>query len=395
MRFLSQFKKIGSVFRTKKALGISAGVVLVILTSVIVLAVINWNADKGIGQELPDFEPYINLPKDPDPPANPTPQPPEDPPKYQGPIGLLTGLPIDEEHVNRRPIAVVVNNHYSALPQNGLLNADVIYEVLAESEITRFVAIFHSEMPLDKVGPIRSTRTYFADMALNHDAIFVIHGGTVDGYQRARNNFDALLDGMVLEPTIFWRDRNYPQWTGISSQRALEHSSYSSWQRISQHLQAQNKRDTIEPDPQLGFNFGEIPQTIRRVGNAQVVSVPFSFLYTRTFEFEPAQNRYLVSNHHGAHVDAETREQLVTNNILVQFVHSRVIDPVAGYKAVDTVGSGDGYLFTGGEQFVLRWQKASHTSPMQWFFECGTPLVLTPGKTWICVFPVESAVVTE
>jgi hypothetical protein len=371
---------------------------LALLIAAIVLAVINRDAGNGY---LP--EPYIDLPvPDEDPHGNEGPpgdenpsddeDPPEEVPVFLGPLGLLTGLPINEDYLNRRPVAVVVNNHYAALPQSGLLAADVIYEVLAESDITRFVAIFQSEMP-NLVGPIRSTRDYFTDMALNHDAIFVIHGGTPNGYSRARNYIDAILDGMVLEPTIFWRDRTYPQWTGIRGQRAMEHSSYSSWERIAGHISQQNMRDTIARDSDFGFNFGEIPRTIRRLGDAhKSVSVPFSATYTRTFTFVPEHNHYLVSNNNGALVDAETQEQLIVQNILVQFVTERVVDTVAGYRHVDTVGNNYGYLFTGGEQFLVHWSKDSHASPMQWHFDGGTPIILTPGKTWINVFPNDGVV---
>ena len=38
-----------------------------------------------------------------------------------------------------RAVAVVINNHPQARPQSGLHKADIIYELLAEGEVTRFI----------------------------------------------------------------------------------------------------------------------------------------------------------------------------------------------------------------------------------------------------------------
>src|SRR5699024_7541769 len=86
----------------------------------------------------------------------------------------FTGLTTDEEN-NQRPVAVMVNNHPKARPQSGLSQADVVFEVLAEGSITRFLAIYQSEQP-EVVGPVRSAREYFCELTDGYDAIYVYHG---------------------------------------------------------------------------------------------------------------------------------------------------------------------------------------------------------------------------
>src|SRR5699024_4509176 len=68
-----------------------------------------------------------------------------------------------------------VNNHPKARPQSGLSQADVVFEILAEGSITRFLAIYQSEEP-EVVGPVRSAREYYFDLANGYDAIYVYHG---------------------------------------------------------------------------------------------------------------------------------------------------------------------------------------------------------------------------
>src|SRR5690625_550991 len=86
----------------------------------------------------------------------------------------LTGINTDEG-ANRRAVGVMINNHPSARPQSGLSQADIVFEMLAEASITRFLALFQSEQP-NMVGPVRSAREYYFELANDYDALYVYHG---------------------------------------------------------------------------------------------------------------------------------------------------------------------------------------------------------------------------
>jgi len=386
-----------------------------LVVSLVVVAIIFFALRGGGGNEVeeaiaeipfPNVEHIIQMP-------TPTPPPPEDEPEEEYyeeevfvPRAVLTGVPVDEDflpYLNRRPVAVVVNNIRRALPQSGIASADIIYEVLSEGDVTRIVAIFQSNLPY-VVGPVRSTRDYFVDFAFNHDAVFIHHGGSPTGYTRIRNTGITALDGMNLEGTLFWRDRTYPSWHFNSGTRPLEHSSYVGWNPpsgagsrivgIGQHIENQGIRNYIGDDAGFTFNFGELPEEIQSLGIAERVVVPFTPTTTRTFIFDPETGLYSVHNRDGAHEDAIGREQIKVTNVLIQLVPMRVVDGV-GRRDVDTVGEGAGYLATGGQYFPVRWAKSSHTAPMRWYFEDGSPMVVAPGSTWINVFHHTGTVVFE
>jgi len=314
------------------------------------------------------------------------------------PRALLTGMPIDEAYLNRRPVAAVINNIHIALPQSGIAQADVIYEVLSEGNITRLIGIFQSDIP-EKIGPVRSTRDYFVDFAFNHDAIFIHHGGSATGYARIRNTGIPNLDGMALEGTVFWRDRSYPEWHAHTGLRPTEHSSYTGWEQLSSHITSRGIRSTINDNPAFGFNFVDCLEDIPAAssaghGSANRIYVSFSPTYGRTFVFDHETGLYMVENSSGPLQDAETEAQVAVANVLVQLTTKRVIDN-EGRRYVGTVGEGTGYLATGGRVYRVRWAKASHTAPMRWYFEDGTPLALTPGQTWINVFQSNGVVTFE
>jgi hypothetical protein len=296
----------------------------------------------------------------------------------------LTGLRIYEGYAARRPLAVVVNNIRAALPQSGIASADIIYEMLAEGDVTRLVAIFQSYFP-EKIGSIRSVREYFIDIAYNHDAILIYHGGSPSGYGRIRTTGITNMDGGQLEGRIFWRDTSYPEWWANTGQRSREHSSYTGREQIESHIETQGIRNYINDDPAFGFLFGEI--SAESIGGAFQIEVPFSANYRRIFIFDEENEIYLVENRDGAHLDAETIEQVAVTNVLIQIVSMNLVaGDTEGRRNIRTVGTGRGYLATGGEYFPVLWEKESHASPTHWYFEDGTPMVLSAGKTWVCVF---------
>jgi len=320
---------------------------------------------------------------------------PEEEPEPEWPentmFSVLTGERIYEGYARRRPLAAVVNNIRASLPQSGIASADIVYEVLAEGDVTRFVAIFQSYIP-ETIGSIRSARDYFIDFAWNHDAVFIFHGSSPGGQNRIRQTAITHLDGGRLEGRVFWRDRSFPEWAANSGQRSLEHSSFTGRERIQAHFEEAEIRPYMNPDPAFGFIFGKPHVPV--IGAAHRITVPFSRNYTRTFIFDEEQNLYWLENPQGPHRDAITAEQVSVTNVLIKFAHMTVIDGV-GRRNVTTIGEGRGYLATGGEYFPVRWEKTSHTAPASWTFEDGTPLVLPPGRTWICVFQTGGGILFE
>ena len=301
------------------------------------------------------------------------------------PRSILTGLVIEEEYIARRPVAVVINNSPDARPQSGIANADIIYEVLAEGSTTRLLLVFQSDIP-EKIGPVRSARDYFVDFALNHDAFFVHHGGSPTGYQRIRSLLGInAVDGIRFEGIVFWRDRSYPEWTGIERQRALEHSSYTGWARLTRHMENFEVRDYINEDPLNGFIFGEMPQNASLYQrDVKTITVPYARNVTTTFVYSQDTGMYYLEHIRGIWQDALTEEHVSVANVLIQQTTIRVVDNV-GRRSVETVGSGTGFLARGGNVYRVNWQKDDHDSPMRWYFLDGSSVVLAPGRTWINV----------
>lgn len=109
----------------------------------------------------------------------------------------LTNEWVSAEIGGLRPLAVMIPNDKSALPQYNISKADVLYECLVEGEITRLMAIFGDWTDLERVGNIRSCRDYYVYWAYEWDAIYIHAGGPfyIDEVigRKDTNNINALV----------------------------------------------------------------------------------------------------------------------------------------------------------------------------------------------------------
>ena len=138
----------------------------------------------------------------------------EDLPPEEGMVrSRLTNEWVSEEVGALRPLAVMVPNDKSALPQYNLSNADLLYECLVEGEITRLMAVYGEWTELERVGNIRSWRDYFIYWAFEWDAIYVHAGGPfyIDEVVGRKDTHN--LNALTAPSGVFYRttDRSAPQ----------------------------------------------------------------------------------------------------------------------------------------------------------------------------------------
>ena len=65
----------------------------------------------------------------------------------------------------------MLDNAYNIKPPDGLKNADIVYETLVESNITRLLALYDNNNKVNNIGPVRSARNYFMDWAEEYQGL--------------------------------------------------------------------------------------------------------------------------------------------------------------------------------------------------------------------------------
>lgn len=288
----------------------------------------------------------------------------------------LTGLEITEEQAAVRPIAVMLDNQYRARPQAGLSDAEVVFEVLAEGYITRYMAIFQAYEP-EVIGPVRSSRPYYIQRALEFNPLYVHVGGSMQALTDIINLQMADIDGLSVGAGVFYR----------TSHKNMPHNAYSSHDGIRKEADRKNYFTEVE--------FAGMPisyETYTLEGDAaneitiwyKEASSTDSVGYSIAFKYDTEQEQYLRYVNGQAHLDEETDIHLYTDNIIVQEVPHKTLDS-AGRREVSMIGSGRGYYLNKGLYVPIKWEKTGTYNQTTYFYEDDSELILNPGRTWVQV----------
>ena len=287
------------------------------------------------------------------------------------PTAPLTGLPDPGGASLTRPaLSVKVENTEMARPQAGIDQADVLYEEVVEGNITRFVAIFDSEVP-GVIGPVRSVRAEDPDIVWPLGGIFAYSGG-------APVNVDAInaapVHAVDEDSAGAAMVRNEPS----QPPRDAPHNLYG----LGPALFALGG-DPKPPKPLFEYVANGSPAVTGR--NVLSFHVGFDAGYDPTWTFDGATDMWQRS--------IGGTPQLVTGpghiapaNVVVQFTN------YTGEAEAQTVGEGDVWVFTDGTLRTGRWVRPDKAQPARYVDAAGKPIPLRPGRTWVEVFPVGGAV---
>ncbi|UFJ41028.1 DUF3048 domain-containing protein [Brevibacillus humidisoli] len=291
----------------------------------------------------------------------------EPPLPYTAPF---TGLGA-EEKIERRPVMVMINNHPKARPQSGLEQADIVYEILAEGEVTRFVAIYQSHKP-PVIGPVRSIRPYYIEIGAGFDAVMVHAGGSPEALQTLGRSDYAYINE-INNSAYFWREKF----------RQAPHNLYTSAELIEKAMNDKGMRMTTElPD------FPFLPAEAKVIGGekANQIDVTFHSLYSASYTYDERKEKYLRFTEGEPHIELSTEQQLEVTNLLVLAARHRVLDS-EGRRQIDVVGPGDGYLFQQGTARKIKWKRSGGVIRAYQDEGLTQEVPLLPGNTWINIVP--------
>jgi len=303
-------------------------------------------------------------------------------------INPLTGLGTATDISRNRPVAVSVSNVRQALPTNatnGISQADIVYEVLVESGITRMVAIYQDFSNVGVVGSIRSARHYTVEIAEAFDAMFIHAGGSPLGFEeiekRGITNFDEVTG---VRSQIFRRDPNRISGHTVANY----HSAVTSGASFSQRLHTYNIRTTHNNNFRQALNFTDNP--IPTGNRAHSVGVKFSPAKDSIFIYDESQNLYHMAQFGSFFTDANNNAPVTFTNLLI--LEMPIADLVghgegAGRQDMSTVGSGRGYFVSGGRIISINWQRADKSSQFIYTDGNGNQIELGRGKTYIGIVP--------
>lgn len=291
---------------------------------------------------------------------------------------IESNLKIVDLNSKTRPYAIMINNLGVARPlQSGLQDAMIIYEMIVEGGLTRYMAVFQDQNT-ERIGSIRSARHYFLDYALENDAIYVHHG----------NSPQAAADFKTLNIDRISVDASKTGWRDKSLNVSTEHTLFTSIAKLNNGVG--NKRKTRNKDFLL--NYSETPidlSTKEGAIKANNIEITYSGSVKSSYEYDESAQNYKRSVNGKAHTDYVTKKQYTFKNIIIYQVSNTSLNDGSGKdrQTLDNIGSGEGYYITNGYAVPITWSKSSRSSQTVYKYKDGTEIDVNDGNTFIQIQP--------
>ncbi|MFH0805015.1 MAG: DUF3048 domain-containing protein [Patescibacteria group bacterium] len=276
---------------------------------------------------------------------------------------------------NQLPFGIMIENTPAARPQAGLSDASVIYETVAESGVTRFIAFFPQSVKPKSVGPIRSLRPYYVDWAKEFDALLIHAGGSLDAFRETGNLKVRAYDSLTKVGAAYTARRCY----GV-------HCLYTDTQRLTKLVQ--NAKVAGLNAVGEGWKFKDPAPLKQRPNTKKKLIIQFSSTtYQVDWVYDRASNRYRRFQAGVPAKDKNTNRQLEVASVLVQLVpKERVVDR-QGRLILQLIGRGKALLFRDGQYITLRWEKKSLFDRTRFYLSNGKEVEFNRGATWVEVVP--------
>ena len=285
-------------------------------------------------------------------------------------------LTVYDANSNKRPIAIMIDNNVGNNAHVGLQDAYLTYEIIVEGGLTRIMAIF-KDVNTSVIGPVRSSRHYFLDYALESDAIYAHYGWST----YAENDIKALGVNNIngLYDKGYYRNYNIvaPHNVFTSIEDLYNVSTSKGYSTTSNNYNLLN----YTPDD-IVFN-----DTIDLL-TANNVSMNYSYREVRSYTYDATNSYYLRYMNNSPHTDRDSGEVYHYKNIIIMKVNNSTLDSY-GRQDLDTVGSGEGYYIANGYAIPITWSKASRSAKTHYYYS-DNELVVANGNTMIQVVPIHS-----
>lgn len=285
----------------------------------------------------------------------------------------LTGVAIDE--LPAQPaIAVKVENTSAARPQSGLEDADVVWETIVEYEVSRFIAVYNSNLPKE-VGPVRSARPVDLRVVTPFNPLFVFSGAQKRMVTRiGRSDVQAISHDAGA--------------AGLSrsSARRAPHNVYANLETIAK---AADDKHSAAPAQQFSFAADAAAATAAASGT-ETKTLALNLSAAAKPSWTWSKDAWKRSERDAKAMNAKGDQLQATNVVVVEVEQvDSGLDAQGGTMVPDNIleGKGKALVATGGKTLEAVWVKKDKNAPLTLETTDGQPLDLAPGNTWVELMP--------
>ncbi len=276
----------------------------------------------------------------------------------------LTGLFASEKDALARPLAFVLGNTDSALPQYGTGAADILIEAPCGDDTTKLMVITTKYKEISKIGGIREAMPYLGVLATAFNATLVHSGSDEAGKENVLST--------AVSPSAFYKE----------SGRLSPHNIFTSVSRLENAMNILGiSKDLPESVPV--FSFAEDKETISLSGKvATHLLVEYSPTQRTEFRYNPGTGVYTRYQNGVAVSDSQSGDVLTCQNVLVLYCDSTLNENAGGSSLSLSLKNGSGVYATDGSYLSILWY-LNDDGEIIFTREDGTALLMNPGVTHI------------
>lgn len=289
-------------------------------------------------------------------------------------LAPLRGTAVPVGSLAHASIAAKIDNHAEARPQVGLEHTDLLFEELVEGGLTRYVAVWQSDIP-ELLGPVRSIRPM--------DPNIISPLGGIVCYSGGQERFMSLM-------------RNTPVYNAIHGQPDTASTFFRTPTKKAPHNVLVKARDLLTqhasiPAPAQQFAYSlDVPSATAAKDGAPTAALNYRFstIVYGSWSYDAAKQVYLRNQEGKADLDS-AGAQLTATNVVVMRV---AVTSDMNVPRTEMIGGGEAWVSTGGGTVHAAWSKGSATDPIQFVDDQGVVIRLAPGNTWIELVPTAGSV---
>jgi hypothetical protein len=289
-------------------------------------------------------------------------------------LAPLTGEIVPVGALAAPSLAAKIDNHPDARPQFGLERTDLVFEELVEGGITRYVAVWHSDVPAE-IGPIRSIRPMDPDIISPLGGIVAYSGGQQRfvAMMRDTNVYNA-IHGQADTADLMYR---------VDGRPGPHDVLVKAPELIGRHL------DLAAPGQQFAFAPDLASSSAVREGTpTQAQDLRFGSSSQPSWTWDAGRGVWARSQSGAPDLDLAGVPYSAVNVIILRV-------PVTVSQQIpktELIGSGEAWVSSGGMTLHATWSKGSRGEPIRLVDDTGTVVRLAPGNSWIELVPLAGSV---
>ncbi|MDQ1606389.1 MAG: hypothetical protein QOJ18_756 [Microbacteriaceae bacterium] len=289
-------------------------------------------------------------------------------------LAPLRGTTVPAGSLSNASIAAKIDNHPDARPQVGLERTDLLFEELVEGGLTRYVAVWQSDIP-DLLGPVRSIRPM--------DPNIISPLGGIVCYSGGQERFVALMRKTPVYNAIHGQPDTASTFYRTPTKKAPHNVLVKAKELLAQHS------SIPAPAQQFAFALDVPSSTAAKDGKpTAAINYRFSTVMSGSWTWDAAAKVFLRKQAGAVDTDSAGAQLKATNVVVIRV-------PVTDDQNVprtEMIGGGEAWVSSGGATVHAHWEKRSATDPIRLVDDNGVTIRLAAGNSWIELVPLAGAV---